>query len=150
MKADTLRNSSGLMLALDVEDATEAEKIIADMNKSIQGMDNIEDISSALGLTVQEATNISFSSISLPSAGIEPAVIATASGAKEGYISKPLKGNNGVFIIAVNTVTANEQTQDLELLKSRLSANFEVRASFEAFEALKKEMDIVDKRYKFY
>jgi peptidyl-prolyl cis-trans isomerase D len=127
-----------------------AVKLISDMNESTQGMDNIDDISSALGLAVQEATNISFSSISLPSSGIEPAIIATASGAEEGFLSKPLKGNNGIFIISVNTVTPVEQAQDIELLKIMLSSNFEIRASFEAFEALKNEMIIVDKRYKFY
>jgi len=127
-----------------------AEAIASDFLEKTKGMSSIDEIADALDLTVQEATNITFNSYSMPAAGIEPAVIATASSAEEGFISGPIKGNNGIFIIAVNTVNVPEQEQGIDMILSRLASTYEVRANYEAIEALRKESDIVDKRYKFY
>jgi peptidyl-prolyl cis-trans isomerase D len=127
-----------------------AEKISSDLSEQTRDLDNIEDIASVLDLRVNEATNINFSSFSIPAAGVEPAVIAAASSGGEGFLSGPIKGNNGVFIIYVNNVISTEQEQDMELLRNRLIQTLQARASFEVFEALKEAADIVDKRYKFY
>ncbi|MDT8400050.1 MAG: peptidylprolyl isomerase [Bacteroidales bacterium] len=127
-----------------------AEKIMGELRDQAEGLDNIEDIGSALDLRVNEATNISFNSFSIPAAGVEPAVIATASSAPEGFLSGPVKGNNGIFIIYVNNVNSNEEGQNIDFIRNRLISTFEARASFEVFEALKEASDIVDRRYKFY
>ncbi len=127
-----------------------AEKISNELRNETQGLDNIEDIASELNLRVNEATNIGFNSYSIPAAGVEPAVIAAASSANEGFLSGPIKGNNGIFIISVNNVISNQQGQNIETLRNRLITTFEARASFEVYEALKEASDIVDKRYKFY
>lgn len=127
-----------------------AEKIIADMKSATSGLDNINAIASAMNLQIQEATGITFSSFSVPGAGIEPAVVATATNLPEGAVSEPVKGNNGVFILAVNSVTPNSQAQDIELLRNRLLSNYQMRATFESVEAVKEMSEIVDQRYKFY
>lgn len=127
-----------------------AEMIINDMKAETESLNNIEDIASALELRVNEATNISFNSYSIPGAGVEPAIIAAAASASEGFLSGPLKGSNGIFVISVNNVNIDEQGQDTDLIRNMLASTYEARASFEVFEALKEESDIVDKRYKFY
>jgi len=127
-----------------------AEKIIADLKSQTEGIENIEEIASALDLRVNEATNISFNSYSIPAAGVEPAVIASASSAQEGFLSDPIEGNSGVFILYVNSKNGVDQAQDPSMIRDRLKSTYEARASFEVFEALKEESDIVDKRYKFY
>jgi len=126
-----------------------AERIIENMNEEAGDSENIENIASRLDLRINEATNINFNSFSLPAAGVEPAVIAIASGSPEGFVSGPVKGNNGVFIISVNNVNTNEN-QNTDMIRSRLNSTFQARASFEVFEALKEEANIVDKRYRFY
>ncbi len=127
-----------------------AEILITGMNKEIEGLDNIEDISSKLGLTVREATGISFNSFSIPGAGIEPAIISSAANAEEGFLSGPIKGENAIYIISVNTVNNNSQMLSVDILKNQLTSSFEMRAYYEGIEALRKKSDIVDKRYKFY
>ncbi|MEA1886343.1 MAG: peptidylprolyl isomerase [Bacteroidota bacterium] len=127
-----------------------AEKITNDLKAKTQDLDNIEDIASTLGLRVNEATNISFNSYSIPAAGIEPAVIAAAASASEGFLSDPIEGENGIFIISVNNVNVEEQGPGTDIIRNRLASTHEARASFEVFEALKEEADIEDKRYKFY
>jgi peptidyl-prolyl cis-trans isomerase D len=126
------------------------DMLIADLAASTSGMTSIDDVSSSLDLPIQEATGISFSSFSIPGAGIEPAVISTATSMNPGEISKPVRGNNGVFIIALNNVNENPQVQTDDLMKSTLTSNYQMRAVYEAFQSLRDMSEIVDKRYKFY
>ncbi len=127
-----------------------AELIASDIKNSIEGLESIDDISNTLGLTVQEATGITFNSFSIPAAGVEPKVISMATSLEEGKISDPIQGENGVFVIAINSVVDNPMAQEAALLRTRLTMNLQMRAVYEAFEALKNKDLIKDMRYKFY
>ena len=125
-------------------------EIIADQfREHSQEGKTLDDIASAMRLNIQEATRVNFRSYSIPGVGNEPALIAAASAAEEGVVAGPVKGNNGVFMLQVNNVTATDE-QDLELLRERLMATFQMRGNYEAYEALRNDADIVDKRYRFY
>ena len=51
-------------------------------------------------------------------------------------------------------LTVNSSTQageqDSEMLRERLTTTYQMRGSYEAYEALRKAANIEDKRYKFY
>jgi peptidyl-prolyl cis-trans isomerase D len=126
-----------------------AEIISAEFNKNITAGKTLDDLSRQMGLEVKDATQINFRSYSIPGIGIEPALIAAASSAKEGILWGPVKGINGVYMLNVNTV-ATTPSQDLKLLQERLAMTYQMRGSYEAYEALRKKAEIVDKRYKFY
>lgn len=126
-----------------------AEVISAEFLKNNQDGKTLDDIASTMGLNVQEATQVNFRSYTLPGVGTEPALIAAASIAKQGTVAGPVKGNNGVYMISVNSITKTDN-QDLKLLRVRLMATFEMRGSYEAYDALRKGANIIDKRYKFY
>jgi len=126
-----------------------ADIISAEFIKNNSAGKTIDGISRAMGLTVQEASQINFKSYTIQGAGTEPTLIAAASVSKQGVVSGPVKGSNGVYMLAVNNVTTIP-AEDAKLLQERLSATFQMRGSYEAYEALRKGANIVDKRYKFY
>ena len=126
-----------------------ADLLSVEFNKNNGTGKTIDEIARTMGLTVQEATQINFRSYTVPGVGTEPALIATASAAKQGAIAGPVKGTNGVYMLAANAVTASAG-EDLKLLQDRLKATFQMRGNYEAYEALRKGAKIVDKRYKFY
>ena len=126
-----------------------AEIISAEFKKNNTEGKTLDEIAGAMGLTVQEATQINFRSYSVPGAGTEPALIAAASVSKQGTVSGPVKGINGVFLIYVNSVIISSE-EDLKLIQKRLMTTFEMRGNYEAYEALRKGANIIDKRYKFY
>jgi peptidyl-prolyl cis-trans isomerase D len=126
-----------------------ADVISAEFIKNIDGGKTLDDIARSMALNVQEATQINFRSYSIPGIGTEPALVAAASAAKQGVVAGPIKGNNGVYMVYVNSVTSSA-AQDLKLLQQRLSETFQMRGGYEAYEALRKGANIVDKRYKFY
>jgi peptidyl-prolyl cis-trans isomerase D len=125
------------------------QMISDDMKKLAGEGKTIYDIASHYNTTVQEASGINFRSFSVPGAGIEPGLIAAASASEAGKLSKPVEGNNGVYMFVVNSVTpaANE---DLSLIRERLSSNYQIRASYEAFQAIRDKKEVMDMRYKFY
>jgi peptidyl-prolyl cis-trans isomerase D len=126
-----------------------AELLSAEFNKNNSSGKTIDDIARSMGLTVQEATQINFRSYTVPGAGTEPSLIAAASVAKQGSVAGPVKGTNGVYMLSANNVTT-AQGEDIKLLKDRLKATFQMRGTYEAYEALRKGANIIDKRYKFY
>ncbi|MCU0363301.1 MAG: peptidylprolyl isomerase [Bacteroidales bacterium] len=123
--------------------------IAAEFSKNTGDGKSLDDIAAAMGLTVQEATQVNFRSFTVAGVGTEPALIAAASVAKQGAVTGPVEGINGVYMLSANSISPS-QGEDLSMLKERLGATFQMRGSYEAYEALRKDANIVDKRYKFY
>jgi peptidyl-prolyl cis-trans isomerase D len=119
-----------------------------DFSNVMNQYDNINQIGRDLSVLITEASRISFSSFSLPTVGFEPAVIATAVSTPEGVIAGPVKGNTGVYALVVNAVNIEEGDKSAE--RRRLMNSFQSRAGFEAYEAMKKSAEIVDKRSMFF
>ncbi len=126
-----------------------AELISAEFSKNSGSGKTLDDIARAMSLTIQEATQITFRSYTVPGAGTEPALIAAASAAKQGEVAGPVKGLNGVYMLTANNVTPT-QGEDVKLLQERLASTFQMRGTYEAYEALRKNANIIDRRYKFY
>ena len=126
-----------------------AEIISSEFEKNSGDGKSLEDIAASMGLSVQDATQVTFRSYSVQGAGVEPALIAAASSSRQGEVSGPVKGENGVYMLSVNNLMQTSE-DDLDLLRERLNATYQMRGSYEAYEALRKAANIVDKRYKFY
>jgi peptidyl-prolyl cis-trans isomerase D len=126
-----------------------AQIISAEFKKNEGAGKTIDDIARSMGLAVQEATQINFRSYTVPGAGTEPTLIAAATVARQGEVTGPVKGNNGVYLLVANNITT-AQGEDDKTLRARLSSTYQMRGNYEAYEALRKAANIVDKRYKFY
>lgn len=126
-----------------------AEVLSADFIKNNTPGTTLDELAGKMGLNVQEATQVNFRSYTIPGAGTEPALIAAAPASAQGIVSGPVKGDNGVYMVYVNSVTMPAE-EDMAMLRERLSSTFQMRGNYEAYEALRKAADIVDKRYKFY
>lgn len=109
---------------------------------------SIQDLSSAMGIGVQSASRISFASFSLPAAGFEPAVIVNAVKAPEGKLTGPVKGNTGVFALAVTAVNVDEVDEPGE--RRRILNLYQTRSTREPYEAIKEAANVVDKRSRFF
>lgn len=124
-----------------------AEMIIQEFGSA----NNLGELASKTGMSVENA-NITFSSPSIPSVGLEPKVagVAMSLEAGTGSPSQAIKGNNGVFVISLDKkVDAGEadiaQIRDIQF--RGLSARIDNGA---VFNSLKEKSDLVDNRSKFY
>jgi len=126
-----------------------AELLAAEFTKNNGAGKTLDNIAGSMGLQVQEATQVNFRSYTVAGAGTEPSLIAAASVAQQGVVTGPVKGSNGVYMLAANTITPT-QAEDVKMIQDRLKMTFQMRGNYEAYEALRKGANIVDMRYKFY
>ena len=125
-----------------------AKQIAAKMKGSSLG-----ELASALKDTVSEAQHIGFSTPFIPNAGFEPKVVGAAfnTDLKGGKLSSPVYGNNGVYVLKVDSVSqeptpAAESEQDLRQEQMMLRQ----QVGSQVIDVLKKEADIEDHRLKFF
>ena len=136
-------------LLVQVKKEKKASLLAEKFNEILKDNTDLMNLASNLNTDVYEATDINFRSYAIPNAGIEPKVIAAATSMEQGQVSLPIKGNNGVFVIKVNAVRADE-VSNIDLQQMQIITQFQNRANYEAFEALKEKAGIIDKRSKFY
>ncbi len=135
-----------------------AEIILKEMNAV--NASNIEVLSQSLKTDIQEAKNISFSSFQIQGMGYEPAILATAVTSLKDKLSKPIKGENGVYAISVKIITPSMSTEKLDLtvektrllneLQSRVYPNPNYGDMGQVLNSLKESAEIKDERSKFY
>ena len=136
-------------IELNVLKKKKEDYLVQKANNVINGKTDMQAIAQDLNTDVKSATNINFNAYSIPGIGLEPAVVGSVASLDVDKISKPITGNNGVYIVKVTSV--NEQgDQNLAAEKMRLEQNLTSQASSEAYDAHREAADIVDKRSKFY
>ena len=136
-----------------VEIALKKEKsgkaLLEEFNTVIGSATTIEEVATAMDLKTEQVNTMSFSSNAIPG-GFEPNVVGAFYGIEKGQLSKPVKGNNGVYVVYADDFIASKAPKDLTSLKKQLDGQIKPRANFEAINALRELTDIEDNRAKFY
>ena len=136
-----------------VEIAVKKEKsgkaLLEEFNTAIGSATTIEEVATAMDLKTEQVNTMSFSSNAIPG-GFEPNVVGAFYGIEKGQLSKPVKGNNGVYVVYADDFIASKAPKDLTSLKKQLDGQIKPRANFEAANALRELTDIEDNRAKFY
>ena len=132
-----------------VEGEVRKEKKAQQLIEKMSGKSDLNQLVSGMGATLNDAKDISFDTYSIPGIGFEPAIAGAATALEANQVSKPVAGNNGVYVVKVLSVTPGVD-QDVAADKQKLSASVSYRANMYAFEALRENAKIVDKRSKFY
>ena len=81
---------------------------------------------------------------------MEPALVGTIFTLKKDQLSKPIKGESGVFAVQVENFTDPPPAKDYTLNKKQLMQQLGSRSTYEVFNALKEKANVVDNRGKFY
>ncbi|MES2565311.1 MAG: SurA N-terminal domain-containing protein [Bacteroidota bacterium] len=126
-----------------------AEMFIAEFNTKAGASKSIDDVASKMGLTVEKADNLTFSAYNVAAIGREDALIGTATVMKAGTLSKAIKGDNGVFIVAAVNVTEAVLPKDFKGKQLEIERMNAGRVDYELFDALKEKAGIEDHRGKF-
>jgi peptidyl-prolyl cis-trans isomerase D len=136
-----------------VKQEKKAEKMTTAISSKMNGVKTLDDLAKNLGVQAQTVTAIHFNSSALGNAGIEPNVIAAMCTIDKGKISKPIVGENGVYVFAVNDITEPAEADlkiKTEQARNILLRNFGARTNYFAIEALKELAKIKDNRRQFY
>jgi len=127
-----------------------AEKIIADV--SAKNFTDLQGSADFWATTIMPAGSVSFNAFSIASAGYEPVILAKCVTVEKDKIIGPIKGANGVYFFKVTSITPplKDESINWDENKKRLTSTLQQRANYQAFEAIKKAVDIEDNRIKFF
>ena len=127
------------------------EIISKELESAISGSQSLLSVAQKANAQVLDATDISFSSFQIPGAGIEPKLISEVITLQENQISKPIIGNQGVYVVVVNSKTVDTVTpEQIEMAKRSLQQQNMTKIYYQTLPALIKKAGVTDARYKFY
>jgi peptidyl-prolyl cis-trans isomerase D len=136
-----------------VRQEKKAEKLIALIDSKKGTAKTLDEVASSLGIQATPVAGLRFISSNLGNAGVEPNVIAAACALPRGVVSKPIVGENGVYVLFVNNVTEpgeNELKSGIAVARNYVERNYGAMANYYAYEALKELAKIKDNRRMFY
>lgn len=110
---------------------------------------SIDDVAAKMGAQVEKQDKITFASFNFGSYGREDAVIGTIGALKAGSMSKPIKGDNGVYVVAVNTLNTGTAIPDYKAVQKQSEQLLTGRADYEVFNALRDKANIEDHKSRF-
>ncbi len=125
------------------------EKLADDIKTKISSTGSIDEVSSILGSEISEASQVRFTNPYINNVGIEPRVVVKALELPIEKISEPIIGENGVFVVVVHAIV-KPSNPDIFSAKYRLKYAIDSRVTYEGYEALKENANIVDNRIKFF
>ncbi len=99
---------------------------------------------------VYSSSDLKLSSYSLPVIGTAPIAIGTAFSLKDGEKSQPVKEELGVVIIEMRALTKAPEIADYNASKTKVEQQVAARMSYSISEAIKKNANIKDERYRFF
>ena len=144
-------NSVAPMIRTELIRKKKGEIIAKELTGAISGSESLLSVAQKANAQVMDATDVSFSSFQIPGAGIEPKLISEVMTLQENQISKPIIGNQGVYVVVVNSKTVETATpEQIEAAKnSALQMNM-TKIYYQTLPALIKKAGVTDARYKFY
>lgn len=109
----------------------------------------IDAIAAKLKLPVEQAPNVNFNTTALPGSASEPAVMGAVSVQKAKTLSKPLKGNEGVFVVFTEAVVEAPPAKDYKTQQQMGMQMIAPRVDYEVYEALKTNANVTEHLVKF-
>lgn len=133
-----------------VEYMVRMNKKAEQFKSQMSGMNDLGSLASQLGLSVENAKDVTFTSPNIPNMGMEPEVVGKAMSLESGQMSVPIQGKNGVYVIQMEDKTGGGEpiiAVTRNSMERGLTSQIDNGA---VFNALKEKSEIEDNRSKFY
>ena len=111
----------------------------------------LQDIAKAVESDVKQGQNIVMKSTNIPGSGVSAAendVIGACFGLKKDFLSSPIKGKGGVYVIQrTSDIATVESTDNYATDRETIMTSNKSRAPFSLFNAYKESAEVVDLRF---
>lgn len=111
---------------------------------------SLEEIAKAVGTGVNDADGILFQNPFVPNLGQETGFVGYVFGLKPNKVSKPFKGENGVFVVSVKNFGDIKAPANFTQEQKQMLQGEQGRAQNAAMNALRQGADVKDLRYIYY
>ena len=125
-------------------------KLLTDkFNAALNGSSSIDQVAQKAGSKVNPIQNIVFANPVIPGSSAEYKVIGTVFGSQPNKISKPVEGQQGVYVFIVDSFINPAPLTNAVREKQQMGQALLQRADMQIYEALKDKANVKDYRAKF-
>ena len=135
------------ILKIELSSGLKGEKIAEDL--SAKNLHTIYDYAEAMITQVDTVQFIDFSTPYIAGIGMEPKLNASIAFSPLNQVSKPVVGNNGVYVFSVINRSKAVDTYDEQTEINNLESNIAYRTGYAAFQSLIENAKIKDNRIRF-
>jgi peptidyl-prolyl cis-trans isomerase D len=125
-------------------------KVLSDkLQAALNGSSSIDQVAQKAGSKVMPLQNIVFANPIIPGSSAEYKVVGTVFGSQPNKLSKPVEGQQGVFVFALDSFTNPAPLTNAVREKQQIGQALLQRADAQIFDALKDKANVKDFRAKF-
>lgn len=138
-------------LEADYRKEKKAEQLFEKATAAMSGVNSIQNLATKLQLSVTPIVGQTFDNSNVAYIGPDMKMVGTLFGTKTtGKIFGPVKGDNAVYVYAINKFTESPEMKDLTAYKTEVQNQLTQRVEYTVFETLKELKKVEDNRYKFF
>ncbi|MGB0430416.1 MAG: SurA N-terminal domain-containing protein [Bacteroidia bacterium] len=136
----------------EIEQSIIREKKLDELQEKMKGAyaSDLETIASNLSVEVESASNVNFNTPLIANLGSESKVIGAVAALKDGEVSDVIRGEEGVYVVMLEGTSEVELPASFAEYRAKQIKSKATSAKFETLPALKKTVDITDRRFNFY
>lgn len=127
-----------------------AEKIEGEFNTALQGAGSIAAVSQKTNIAIQHVNDITFQSYTIHGIGKEDVILGTMTALKPGSLSAPLKGEYGVYVIEVDSVSNTGTGIDAKMAEEKSQEELRQNALKDAYNVLKDKDGYINHLGRFF
>ncbi len=132
-----------------VKNRVKAKMLSEKFQAALAGSSTIDQVAQKAGTQVNPLQNIVFANPMIPGSSAEYKVIGTVFGSQPNKLSKPVEGQQGVYVFSVDNFVNPTPLTNTVREREQIGQMLMQRAQQEIFEALKDKANVKDYRAKF-
>ncbi|ASU36129.1 peptidylprolyl isomerase [Mucilaginibacter xinganensis] len=132
-----------------VKNKVKGKQLVDKLQGALNGSSTIDQVAQKAGSKVVPLQNIVFANPVIPGSSAEYKVIGTVFGSQPNKLSKPVEGQQGVFVFSVDSFINPAALTNAVREKDQLGQALLQRAEPQLFDALKDKANVKDYRAKF-
>jgi peptidyl-prolyl cis-trans isomerase D len=133
----------------EVRIEVKAKKLEGTFASALNGGSSIDQVAQKAGTKVNPVQNVVFANPVIPGLGPEYKVVGTLFGLAPNKLSKPIQGQNGVYVVEVDGFVNPAPLTNAVRQKEQISQAILQRSDSQVFDALKDKANVKDYRIKF-
>ncbi|MFT4805884.1 MAG: peptidyl-prolyl cis-trans isomerase D, partial [Psychroserpens sp.] len=110
----------------------------------------VDEVSKNQSRPTSNSAAVNMKNPTITGAGLEPKVVGTAFGLKDGETSGLIDGDRGIYMVSVSNIQEAAKLENYQSMASRLSTTRSSAVQTKVYNALKETADIEDNRASFY
>ena len=132
-----------------VKNQVKGKLLVDKLQAALNGSTTIDQVAQKAGAKATPIQNIVFANPVIPGSSTEYKVIGTVFGSQPNKLSKPVEGQQGVFVFSVDSFTNPAPLANTVREKEQLGQALLQRSQSQVFDALKDKANVKDYRAKF-